>query len=146
MRKLTAFFRLKPQARTLFLQTWLLGLVVRLALWVLPFRIVKRWLFPSSHSSAKAQPTQKSQLIDLDEAVRVMETGFYYVPAATCLVKAIAAQILLRRYGYPSQMHIGVAKSPEGKLLAHAWVEQGGTIVFGGSEASNYTLLSSWKS
>ncbi len=53
------------------------------------------------------------------------------VPRATCLPQALAAESLLTRGGLPAELQIGVKKTPEGKLLAHAWVESEGQIVVG---------------
>jgi hypothetical protein len=43
----------------------------------------------------------------------------------------LAAQVLLSRQGRPAHLQIGVAKSQEGQLEAHAWVESQGWIVIG---------------
>lgn len=48
-----------------------------------------------------------------------------------CLVQAVAASLLLRRYGCEPQIRIGVRKDgPE--LAAHAWVDCNGTTIVGG--------------
>ena len=49
---------------------------------------------------------------------------------ATCLTQALAAQFLLARAGHRSAFRIGVM-TIEGKLKAHAWLEQTGGIVIG---------------
>jgi hypothetical protein len=66
-----------------------------------------------------------------------------FVPRATCLVRAIAAQRLLARYGYDSQVHIGVTKA-SGDFQAHAWVERDGVVCVGASEVP-YTPLLHWR-
>jgi hypothetical protein len=48
-----------------------------------------------------------------------------------CLPRAYTTHLLLRRYGYRSQVHLGVARDGEGKVEAHAWVECSGRIVVG---------------
>jgi hypothetical protein len=67
-----------------------------------------------------------------------------YVPKATCLVQALAAESLLAQAGYPSRLHIGVApgKPPDGRGLdAHAWLECGGQALVGGANAGRYRPL-----
>jgi len=60
---------------------------------------------------------------------------------SNCLIRAIAAGIMLRRYGFDSALMIGVAKSPEGRLAAHAWLESAGRVVIGGFELDRYVTL-----
>jgi hypothetical protein len=55
------------------------------------------------------------------------------VPGATCLTQAFAAQLLLARAGYRSQMRIGVAKDEQGQFIAHAWLISNDRVVVGGS-------------
>jgi hypothetical protein len=55
-----------------------------------------------------------------------------YVPKATCLTRAIAAQILLNRAGLPNELHIGVARGAA--FDAHAWIECEGQVLVGMSE------------
>jgi hypothetical protein len=48
------------------------------------------------------------------------------VPGARCLARALALRGLLAQSGIASELRIGVAKTPEGHLVAHAWVDLGG--------------------
>lgn len=69
-----------------------------------------------------------------------------YVPVATCLTQALTTQILLAQIGHSTDLKIGVAKSIEGKLEAHAWLESRGEIVIGKlKDLSRFTILSSLK-
>ena len=61
----------------------------------------------------------------------------------TCLVDSLAADAMLRRRGYRSQLRFGVRKSDQGTLAAHAWVEHDGKIVFGATgDCGGYSALS----
>ena len=64
-----------------------------------------------------------------------------WVPKATCLTQAFAAQILLTRQGYPASLRIGVAKGEGGQFEAHAWVETQGRVVLGGPQLARFTPL-----
>jgi len=59
---------------------------------------------------------------------------------ATCLSRALAAQVMLRRRGVPSRLCLGVARADDA-LAAHAWIEiaQGATV--GADEAQRYTRI-----
>ena len=63
-----------------------------------------------------------------------MRLASRYVPRATCLVQALATQILLGRHGHAGQVHIGVALDEKLGFRAHAWVESQGEVLIGGSE------------
>ena len=63
------------------------------------------------------------------------------IPGATCLVRALAAQRLLARHGYASNLHIGVANSPETGFEAHAWIEYQGRILVGRTDTPYKPLL-----
>jgi hypothetical protein len=65
-----------------------------------------------------------------------------FVPGGSnCLLRALAAGLMLRQYGFDSALMIGVAKSPEGSLAAHAWLESAGRIVIGDFELDRYVTL-----
>ena len=60
---------------------------------------------------------------------------------SNCLLRAIAAGLMLRQYGYDAALIIGVAKPPDGGLAAHAWLESAGEVVIGGFELERYVTL-----
>jgi hypothetical protein len=95
----------------------------RIALWVLPFRTARRLLSRSTHPAA-TDVTPERITWALTRARRI-------VPRATCLPQALAAEALLIRSGLPAELRIGVVKTAQGRLEAHAWVESGGRIVVG---------------
>ena len=58
-----------------------------------------------------------------------------------CLTKALAAESLLVRRGYPTEVKLGVARDKTDKLIAHAWVLCEGVVLVGGGELQRYTEL-----
>ena len=62
--------------------------------------------------------------------MNAIEIAARRIPRATCLTQAIAAQLLLARYGNASTLRLGVLTS-SGQFKAHAWVEHNGGIVIG---------------
>jgi len=60
-----------------------------------------------------------------------VEAASLRVPGARCLVRAVAAEAMLRAAGHPSTLLLGVDRR-DGDLDAHAWVESGGQVVIGG--------------
>jgi Transglutaminase-like superfamily len=53
------------------------------------------------------------------------------VPYASCLTQALAAQILLAKEGYDSEICVGVGKTELGGFIAHAWVVKDGRVLLG---------------
>jgi hypothetical protein len=103
---------------------------IRVGLSLLPFRFVQRF--------AERNP-KKSNPMDLpDRYVWAIRAVCRYVPGATCLTQALAAQVLLAQSGHKSHIEIGVRKDEQQRLLAHAWVVYGDQIVIGGAEANDY--------
>jgi Transglutaminase-like superfamily len=66
-----------------------------------------------------------------------------HLPGArdTCLVRALAAELLLVRHGHMALLRIGVARVAGRGITAHAWVESDGRIVLGAAERPAYTEL-----
>lgn len=58
-----------------------------------------------------------------------------FMPGATCLTQAVAAQLFLARRGYRSDMRVGVRQDEAGQIRAHAWLLAQGKIVLGGHPA-----------
>lgn len=140
MGRLDKFLRLSATDRRLLVKAMLFVWMVRMGLWLLPFRIVRRLLARLTHGSTGA-PASDCTLVN--RIVWAVTIASRYVPMATCLTQALATKMLLCRYGYPASVHIGVARSEGGQFQAHAWVESNGSVVIGGSEAAlkRYTLL-----
>jgi hypothetical protein len=126
----------------LLIKTLALVWGIRLGLWILPFSALSDVVARISAGSPldSAGPQQNLQLAKrISSAVR---RASRYVPAASCLTKAMATQVLLSRRGQISNLIIGVNKNPEGVLGAHAWVESNGKIIMGWrSDLRSYTIL-----
>ena len=58
----------------------------------------------------------------------------------TCLVRALAAEVLLIRRGYPATVQLGVDLSDD-DFEAHAWVESEGEVIVGDVERARFTRL-----
>jgi Transglutaminase-like superfamily len=136
MTKLVKFLELAPREQALFLRAWFLLGYTRTLLWLLPFRTLQELV-------KRKRIRQPAKLVtgveNLKRALAVMSR---YIPRCTCLIQALAMSLLLKRYGYPSHLLIGVARNEDGKFLAHAWVESQGQIVIGGSKVDQFTPFS----
>ena len=123
----TRVLRISGSGRRLRLESVILLWVVRLALWLLPFRVVRRLVGLVSPT----EPTGTTPTASVDKIARALRTAPRVVPSATCLTRALAAQVMLSRRGHCSELRFGVAKDEEGNFQAHAWVECRGRVVTG---------------
>lgn len=58
----------------------------------------------------------------------------------SCLIRALTAKKLLNKAGERCTLYMGVAKSPEGAMIAHAWLRCGKLIVTGSENHKTYTV------
>jgi hypothetical protein len=96
----------------------------RVALWALPFNVVRRLLSRRASPSLAGYATTER----IGWAISVAKR---FIPNGNCLPQALAAESLLSQSGHPVELRIGVAKTDQGRLEAHAWVESGGRLVVG---------------
>ncbi len=116
--------------RRLFFEAMALTAAVRLGLTLLPFTVVRRCL--DRVGSRTAEPRMSGRPRHrVHRIVWAVRAAAARIPAATCLVEALAADTLLRRHGHSSSLKIGVRPGRLVPLDAHAWVECGGTPVIG---------------
>jgi hypothetical protein len=102
----------------------------RLAITLLPFAGARRLL---QVPLTPGQPTSPP-----DRVAWAVQATACLVPGATCLVRALALERMLRRDGQPARLKIGVAKAPGAPLAAHAWVESDGAVLLA---VSGFTCL-----
>jgi hypothetical protein len=115
-------------------------IIARVSLWLLPFRTIHA-AFERLSRTAPAS-TNHSESIDWQIA-RAVQLVSRFVPHSTCLIQALATQALLLHYAVPGQLRIGVTRSTQGTIEAHAWVERHGRVIIGGSTTSvaHFTVL-----
>jgi hypothetical protein len=139
MDRLGKFLRLPGADRRLLMKAALLVWAFRMALWLLPFRIVRQFMTRFAREAVASGEGS----VPVDRVVWAVTVASRYAPAATCLTQALATKLLLARCGHQATVRIGVARHGGGELQAHAWVESNGRVVIGGLESSlkDYTPL-----
>ena len=108
--------------------------VVRIALWLAPFRRVWRW-FGAARPLRTRVPENKAPIARTRWAV---DLAARRVPGATCLVRALTLRHLLQQEGVAGQVRIGVARSGSPTLRAHAWVEVEGIAITASENLAAY--------
>lgn len=110
-------------------------IVVRAALHVTSYRRINRWL-----PRAAGRPESRFYARQVALCVRGVAR---FVPGASCLTQALAAQFILARAGHRARIRIGVERTEIGQFAAHAWLMCEGRAVLGGIEPApdRYTLI-----
>ncbi len=133
MQALRKFARSRAVERRLILQALLVVPAVRLALWLLPFRVV--------HRLVRDRRVSGPTTVSAERIVWAVTAAAARVPRATCLTQALGASLLLPRYGHDATLRVGVAKDEDGRLRAHAWLESGGVTILGEPEPGSFQVL-----
>jgi hypothetical protein len=128
MKQIRKFLQLSLLNQLLLVQTTFILIAVTLGLRVLPWVTIQCLLLKMSNWDSRFLRTQHLSVQHIAWAIRLSS---WYVPKATCLPQALAAQLLLIQRGYPADLQIGVARNEDGKLEAHAWVTTESAIVIG---------------
>jgi hypothetical protein len=139
MRRIAKFFALAQSDRALILSALAPLIAMRAAMWTLAFARVKRiadaMSRPMRADAAAGQPSPERVAWAVANVSRVVPRSH------NCLIRALATGIVLKRYGYPSELKIGVAKPADGRFEAHAWLESGGNVVIGDFQLEQYVPL-----
>ncbi len=99
-----------------------------------------RWYIPLFRDSKN----RKYELVT-DEKLLVVRIallrGLKYLPwKGKCLVQALSGKLLLRIFGMPGTIYLGVMKK-DGNMKAHAWLISGNTFISGKDVHSKYTVV-----
>lgn len=132
MGQVRKFLDLPAQDKFLLVKSVVLLTFIKLGLWILPFRMVRNFVsrIVGKIDSERSDPAAIERI---SWAVAVISHKLPLLK--NCLTEALATQVLLKREGQSSTLRIGVARSDDGRLKAHAWVEVDGSVIFGGSES-----------
>lgn len=104
----------------------------RVAVLVLPYRALERWLrFERGGAAA-----DRACVVRVRRAIAVAVRHLPF--AAVCLPQAMAAKVMLARRGHPSSLVIGASRDA-GNLHLHSWLEAGGMVVTGDAGRSAMT-------
>lgn len=144
---LRRFAQVGGRRRALVIEAVIFLWLARLALRLVPFARLARWLgTPVAPDAARAAAADTPA--SLDHAGMARDIGWAVTRAArhvpfpaVCLPQAIAARVMLEWRGIPSVLHFGAAKAANRTLDAHAWLNAAGVEVTGYSQAKNFTAI-----
>jgi HAMP domain-containing protein len=132
------FFALPAERKRAFLTAIAMLVGVRIALWAATVEQVES----SARRFARRTPdTRPPTPGSADRVSWAVGSAARFVPGASCLAQAIAAEALLIRAGHPAEIRLGVAKDGRGRIEAHAWVEVSGRVILGDGDLKRYVPL-----
>lgn len=133
--KFKTFLGMNSVDRSLVCEAILALALARVLVLTVPFRFLVPWL----SRRPKTSSCNEAVLACVRKAVT---TAARNVPwNAVCLPQAMAAKAMLARRGCGSSFHLGADFNAEGKLIAHAWLVVGGSVVVGAAGISDVTPL-----
>ncbi|HUS07943.1 MAG TPA: lasso peptide biosynthesis B2 protein [Bryobacteraceae bacterium] len=134
MNRFAKFVRLSHRRRILLLRVWLALNVTAVALRFVPLPQILKWFGTNPTSPSRPKATSYSK----DEIVWTVRAAAALSMSATCVVRALVGERLLRAQGYSVQFKVGVR--PGEDFQAHAWVEDEHGILIGESERPYHPL------
>lgn len=140
IRRVKVFLGLSWQEQRLFIEVVCLTAIVRLAILLLPFRI----LAPILGKHMQESPMQEGdiKMKAAQRIGRIVMTVSQYTPwKSKCLVQAITGKIMLRRHGVANTLYLGVGRDQGRFLVAHAWLRCGEEIITGGQGRDVFTIV-----
>ena len=143
MSRLRKFLALPHADRGCLIEAGIWLGIARLAILVLPFRWIARGLgkqMARSPEEAGAAPTEL-----LDRISWAVATASRHLPwDCLCLAQAMAGKAMLKRHGVPSTLYLGLAKSDEAQIRAHAWLRCGERILTGRQGMAGFTVIATF--
>jgi hypothetical protein len=124
-----------------------LNLAVARLLLLVPFR----WLAPlfgglypgAARPLAELSAGENSTAFAVRRAI--LRAGGRLPWHSSCLVRALAAQMMLRRRRLPSVLQLGVRAGAATELSAHAWLKCGDIDVVGVETAAEFTPIAAFR-
>ena len=135
------FRMLAPERRRLVCESAALTIVIAVAVRTIPFLRLRSLLHRAAALTARAKsgvaPPDSIQAVAWAVAAAAAR-----LPAATCLVRALAADAMLRRRAVRCELRLGVRRADASPVKGHAWVEcDGGVIIGAADRQSDYRTL-----
>jgi hypothetical protein len=134
-RKLETFLGVSGADRLLVCEAIFLLAMARLVVLTTPLRFIAPWLSRAPETAT----CDEELLLSVRKAVTMAARNVPW--NAVCLPQAMVAKTMLARRGCGSSFHLGADFDAHGKLIAHAWLVAGGTVVVGASGIADVTPL-----
>jgi hypothetical protein len=142
MNKLKIFFRLTHTDRYLLFEAILTSFVVKMVITILPMHWYARHL-GVQHALTPENDKEGSYHIIFKISQAIVRCRKVTPWQNRCLVEAITAKQMLKKRELNSTLYLGVNKE-NNKMLAHAWLRCGSTIVSGRQGMQKFVVVSTF--
>ena len=122
-----SLLRRDRRERALLVESYLVVVLVRLSLTVVPYALLRRLRRPV----LRIARILAARSLDDHRVVAAVRTAARHVAGATCLTQAIALHLMLARRRIETHLVVGVTRR-DGRFEAHAWVDRDGDVLIGG--------------
>ena len=116
------------ETRLTLLEATILMVSARLMLALIPFPRLMHLLSRPTHQAEARGDERLSKRKAVRRAIFAVRQRLH---KNTCLHRAIAAQLMLRRRGVSTTLYFGAARLPDKGLTTHAWVQDGDEGIVG---------------
>ena len=138
------FFKLSWGEQRLLFKVFFLSGIVRFAILFFPFN--KLAAFAGNHKEESSDQVSDIDKVTINKIGWAISVVSRFTPwQSKCFVQGLTGQIMLRKRKISSTLYLGVAKDREKKLVAHAWLRSGTTIVTGGYGYNSFTQVAKFK-
>ena len=132
---LRQLLRIPPRKIALLVEASFWLAMARVALWVVPFPRIGRYLGRLLPPSPQTEPSTRDEMLLAKRVGWAVNTVADHLPVdLVCLPRALAGWQMLHRRGVSSRLHFGALRErPAGKtkLETHAWLSTPGVEVTG---------------
>lgn len=139
LRKLHTFRSQSRQQRALIAEAMLFTWLARLAVRLIPFSRIVRWIEHNASSHQSAKTPEPALIYSLRRAVKTASRNALW--KSVCMQQSLAMYTMLSRRGYGSTLRMGAKINPQGKIEAHAWLESDGEVILGKDGMTGMTPL-----
>lgn len=138
--KILRFIRLAGVERSLFIQGCIIGFKHSVITTLFPMRWYTNKLGFKGNESIYS--INENDLLIVKRVERAMRRVQKYFPwKIKCFSAALTAKTLLKKNNIQSTIYIGVKRSSNDKMMAHAWLRCGNIVLTGKEEMKNFTPL-----
>jgi len=138
--KILCFIRLEGEERSLFIQGCLISFKHSVITNLLPMRWYANKLGCKGKESSYL--INENDMLLVKKVERAMRRVQKYFPwKVKCFSAALTAKTILKKNNIQSTIYLGVKRSSNDKMMAHAWLRCGNIIVTGKEEMNNFTTL-----
>lgn len=133
--RINKFFLLARKEKK-FISIYCLIWKVRIRLWFSSYKKTRIWCAQKVNN--KYLHHQSQDTFGRKFLLNAVNITSNYVPKATCLTKALAADTVLKQSQFESHLFVGIKRNDDNYFESHAWLQDDKDIIFGGDFSTSF--------